>query len=63
MLDRDSEPDIEFDLLTAEAEFRTEPGGKWPSFSTTLLQLVELLRQVMRPSFGFVFDTGYTKNV
>jgi len=28
VLDRDSEPDIEFDLLTAEAEFRTEPGGK-----------------------------------
>lgn len=28
VLDRDSEPDIEIDLLTAEAEFRTEPGGE-----------------------------------
>lgn len=28
VLDRDSEPDVEIDLLTAEAEFRTEPGGK-----------------------------------
>ena len=28
VLNRDSVPDIEFDLLTAEAEFRTEPGGK-----------------------------------
>ena len=27
VVDHDNEPDIEVDLLTAEAEFRTEPGG------------------------------------
>ena len=33
VLNRDSEADIEFDFLTVEAEFRTEPGGKWASVS------------------------------
>ena len=28
VLNPDSEADIEFDFLTVEAEFRTEPGGK-----------------------------------
>ena len=29
VLEHDNEVDIEVDLLTAEAEFRTEPGGEW----------------------------------
>ena len=28
VVEHDNEVDIEVDLLTAEAEFRTEPGGK-----------------------------------
>lgn len=28
VVEHDKEVDIEVDLLTAEAEFRTEPGGK-----------------------------------
>lgn len=39
MVEHDGDPDIEVDLLTAEAEFRTEPGGKFTvAYSKLTLQ-------------------------
>lgn len=39
MVEHDGDPDIEVDLLTAEAEFRTEPGGTFTvAYSKLTLQ-------------------------